>query len=208
MERYVISGGRPLKGTVPICGAKNAAVAILPAVICSDEPCVIDNIPNISDVEAIIDIMRWMGARIERLSPGRIRIDATTITSCEVPAEMSRKMRASYYFLGALLSRFSRAHVSLPGGCDLGPRPIDQHLKSFSGLGCQWKVEHGNVVVWCDGRLRADHIFFDTVSVGATINAMLAAVKAEGTTILENVAKEPHIVDVANFLKSIGGEVR
>ena len=208
MDRYVINGGRPLKGTVPICGAKNAAVAILPAVICSDEPCVIENIPNISDVEAIVSILEWMGAKVERPSKNSLRIDATTITSCEVPAEMSRKMRASYYFLGALLSRYRRAQVSLPGGCDLGPRPIDQHLKSFTALGCQWKVEHGDVVVWNDQKLRGDHVFFDTVSVGATINAMLAAVKAEGTTVLENVAKEPHIVDVANFLNSMGGDVR
>lgn len=201
-------GGSPLVGQIDIIGAKNAAVAILPAALLCDEPCVIENVPNISDVRIIGDILKMMGAAVEWIDDHTVRIDARSLASCAVPADMSRNMRASYYFLGALIARCGEAVVSMPGGCDLGPRPIDQHLKSFSALGCTWKVEHGEVTVTVQEKLTGAHIFFDTVSVGATINTMLAAVKAEGTTVLENVAKEPHIVDVANFLNSMGGDVR
>ncbi|MEG1016693.1 MAG: UDP-N-acetylglucosamine 1-carboxyvinyltransferase [Oscillospiraceae bacterium] len=208
MEQYVIQGGCRLKGTVDISGAKNAAVAILPATIVSDGICIVENVPYISDVTIMTDILADMGASVRPLDKHSYSIDTNGIRTHEIVHEMSRHMRASYYFLGALLTKFGKARVPLPGGCNLGARPIDQHLKAFAALGCEVSVSHGIVDVSCPDRMRGAHIFFDTVSVGTTINAILASVKAEGQTILENVAKEPHIVDVANFLNSMGADVR
>lgn len=208
MDRFVINGGARLSGEVAVSGAKNAAVAILPAAVVSDGVCVIENIPMVSDVAVIIDILSSLGADVRLLDKHTLRIDAAGIRSCEVPVDMARSIRAAHYFLGALLTRFQKASVPMPGGDDLGPRPIDQHLKAFSALGCEWGVEYGIVKVTCGKEVRGSRVFFDVVSVGATINAMLAAVKASGQTVLENVAKEPHIVDAANFLNSMGADIR
>lgn len=208
MEKYVIRGRAQLMGSVDIGGAKNAAVAILPAAIVSDGVCTIENVPKIRDIEIITSILQDLGALVEWSEAHTVRIDCSKIETHVVPQEKSRHMRASYYFLGALLTKMNRAKVSLPGGCNLGARPIDQHLKAFSALGSTIAVEYGMVQLDRGKGLRGTQIFFDTVSVGATINAMLAAVKAEGQTVLENVAKEPHIVDVANFLNSMGADVR
>ncbi len=207
MEKYIIHGGRALSGEVCVSGAKNAAVAILPATILAGGKCIIENLPSISDVYASVHILREMGAEIRMLTRTSVEIDTTHINTKTVPEDLSRKMRASYYFLGALLGRFGKAAAAMPGGCDLGPRPIDQHLKAFTSMGAEDSMEKGMIHVQAD-KLEGGHIFFDTVSVGATINAMLAAVKAEGITVLENVAKEPHIVDVANFLNTLGADVR
>ena len=207
LEKFVVRGGTPLVGEVTVSGAKNAAVAILPATILAGGKCVIENLPNISDVATSVEILHAMGASIRMIDSSTLEVDTSRIVVTDVPAEMSRQMRASYYFLGALLGRFGRGCVSMPGGCDLGTRPIDQHLKAFGSLGASYNVEYGMIRV-SSSVLTAEHIFFDTVSVGATINAMLAAVMAEGLTVLENVAKEPHIVDVANFLNTMGADVR
>ncbi|MDL2253200.1 UDP-N-acetylglucosamine 1-carboxyvinyltransferase [Ruminococcaceae bacterium OttesenSCG-928-I18] len=207
MEKYVIHGGSALTGEVSVSGAKNAAVAILPATILAGGKCVIENLPSISDVYTSVHILREMGAEIRMLDRSTVEIDTTHITTEVVPEELSRQMRASYYFLGALLGRFREASVAMPGGCDLGPRPIDQHLKAFTSIGAVDSMEKGMIQVSAP-KLTGSHVFFDTVSVGATINAMLASVMAEGTTVLENVAKEPHIVDVANFLNTLGADVR
>ncbi|MBQ8181251.1 MAG: UDP-N-acetylglucosamine 1-carboxyvinyltransferase [Ruminococcus sp.] len=206
MDKFVIKGGRRLTGNVVISGAKNAAVAILPAVILSDEPCIIENVPNISDVNICLKILREMGAEVENLGKDIYRIDPTGINKVCVPYETARKMRASYYFLGALLGKFNKARVSMPGGCPLGDRPIDQHLKAFSALGAEYTLSQGMIDLKAD-KLRGNQIFFDVVTVGATMNAMLAAVKAEGLTVIENAAKEPHIVDLANFLNSMGANI-
>lgn len=207
MEKLIVHGGQPLVGEITVSGAKNAAVAILPATILAAGRCVIENLPEISDVAASVKILSEMGAQVRMLDRSTLEIDTSRMTTTVAPEELSRRMRASYYFLGALLGRFGEGSVSMPGGCDLGPRPIDQHLKAFGALGTSYNVDHGMINVSCDA-LKGDHVFFDTVSVGATINAMLAAVDAEGVTILENVAKEPHIVDVANFLNTMGADVR
>ena len=206
MEKFVIRGGRRLTGEVEISGAKNAAVAIIPAVILSDEPCVIENVPAISDVNICLRILREMGADVQNLSRTSYKINATKIQKFCVPYETARKMRASYYFLGALLGKFGKARVSMPGGCPLGDRPIDQHLKAFSALGAKYNLNQGMIDLTSNG-LRGGQIFLDVVSVGATMNAMLAAVRAEGLTIIENAAKEPHIVDLANFLNSMGANI-
>ncbi len=206
MDKFIIRGGRRLSGEVTISGAKNAAVAILPAVILSDEPCIIENVPSISDVDISLRILKEMGADIKCLSRDVYRIDPREITRHCVPYETARKMRASYYFLGALLGKFHRARVSMPGGCPLGDRPIDQHLKAFSALGADYSISQGMIDLTAD-RLTGNQIFLDVVSVGATMNAMLASVKAEGLTIIENAAKEPHIVDLANFLNSMGANI-
>ncbi len=207
MEKFVIHGGKPLMGEVVISGAKNAAVAILPATILAGDKCIIENLPSISDVSASVEILSAMGAQVRVINKHTLEIDTTHVNSTLVPDELSRQMRASYYFLGALLGRFKKATVAMPGGCDLGPRPIDQHLKAFSSLGAIESVEYGMIGVEAENLVGED-VFFDTVSVGATINAMLAAVMAQGQTVLENVAKEPHIVDVANFLNMMGADVR
>ncbi len=208
MEKYIVSGGARLTGEVEISGAKNAAVAILPAALVSDGVCVIENVPCISDVDTIIEIVKSLGAGARRIDAHTIEVDPRTLNTWQVPTELSRNMRASYYFLGALLTKFGKGTVSLPGGCNLGARPIDLHLKAFKALGCRSKVEYGIVSVECEQGLRGDEINFEKVSVGATINAMLAAVKAKGLTVLESAAKEPHIVDVANFLNLMGADIR
>ena len=206
MEKYVIRGGKPLVGDVNIGGAKNAAVAILPATILAGGKCLIENLPCISDVMASLQILSELGASIRMVSRSTYEIDTSHLDSTEVSNELSRQMRASYYFLGALLGRFGSGQVAMPGGCNLGPRPIDQHLKAFTAFGAEDSVEYGQIHVRSE-HLVGGHVFFDTVSVGATMNAMLAAVLAEGTTILENVAREPHIVDLANFLNMMGADV-
>ena len=207
MEKYIINGGIPLHGEVEISGAKNAAVAILPATILAAGKCVIENLPAISDVMVSLQILSELGARVRLINKNTYEIDTTYLSCTEVPTELSRQMRASYYFLGALLGRFGNAQVAMPGGCNLGPRPIDQHLKAFTALGAEDSVEYGMINVHSDS-LKGVHIFFDTVSVGATMNAMLSAVLAEGQTVLENVAKEPHVVDLANCLNMMGAEIR
>lgn len=206
MEKFIINGGNRLTGEVEISGAKNAAVAIIPAVILADEPCILENVPNINDVSIDLRILRELGAEVTVINSSTIRIDPTNIRDVAVPYELARSMRASYYFLGTLLNKFRHARVPMPGGCDLGDRPMDQHLKCFRALGAECMIEHGIVELNADF-LFGTQIYFDKVSVGATINAMLAAVKAEGLTILENSAKEPHIVDLANFLNSMGADI-
>ena len=207
MEKFVIRGGKPLMGEVTISGAKNAAVALLPATILAADKCVLENVPDIHDVAVSLQTLAALGAQVRLLDKHTYEIDTTCLTSTQVPDDLSRQMRASYYFLGALLSRFGKAQVAMPGGCNLGPRPIDQHLKAFSALGAADSVEYGMIKV--EGKqLKGAHVFFDTVSVGATMNAMLAAVLADGLTVLENVAKEPHVVDLANFLNMMGADVR
>ena len=206
MEKFFINGHIPLKGEVNISGAKNAAVAIIPAVILSDGICQIENIPNINDVTLIAHILEQMGATVKMINKSTFEIDARNIKSHIASYDSVRNMRASCYLLGALLGKFHKASVSLPGGCDFGVRPIDQHLKGFSALGATHSVEGGLVNVTAE-KLVGDTVYMDVVSVGATINIILAAVKAEGTTIIENAAKEPHIVDLANFLNSMGAEI-
>lgn len=206
MEKFIIKGGNPLHGEVNISGAKNAAVAIVAATILSDEPCVLENCPEISDITFCLKILKSMGADIKHLNKNKLQIDTRGITQPRVPYEMARVMRASSYFLGSLLGRFHEAHVAMPGGCDLGDRPIDQHLKAFHALGASDSIENGEVNLSSDS-LVGSLIYFDINSVGATINAMLAAAKASGYTVIENAAKEPHVVDVANFLNTMGADI-
>ena len=207
LEKFVITGGKPLHGEVTISGAKNAAVGILPATILAADVCVIENLPDISDVSVSLKILSTLGAQVKMLNRNTYEIDTRHLVTTNVPDDLSRQMRASYYFLGALLSRFGKAQVAMPGGCNLGPRPIDQHLKVFSALGAEDSVDYGMITVHAD-ELNGAHIFFDKVSVGATMNGMLSAVMAKGQTILENCAKEPHVVDLANFLNMCGADVR
>ena len=206
MEKFIINGGNRLKGDVFISGAKNAAVAIIPATILADGPCVLENVPNINDVTVDLQILSEMGADVKILNKSTIQIDAAHIRDTAVPYEMARSIRASYYFLGTLITKFNHANVSMPGGCALGDRPIDQHLKCFKALGANYSIEHGMVEISAE-RLIGTQIYFDKITVGATINAILAAVKVDGLTILENAAKEPHIVDLANFLNSMGADI-
>lgn len=206
MDKYVIKGGNRLLGSVDISGAKNAAVAILPATLLCDESCIIENVPNISDVSIIIRILFEMGADVKWLNKSTLKIDCRGIKNPVVPYEMAKHLRASYYFLGSLLGRCRKAKVAMPGGCDLGSRPIDQHLRCFKALGAESIVEGGMVNLYADELIGAQ-VYFDMVSVGATMNAMLSAVKAKGLTIIENAAKEPHIVDLANFLNTMGADV-
>lgn len=206
LDKFVIHGGHRLTGEIEVSGAKNAAVALIPAVLLSDEPCVLENVPDISDVSISLQIMSEMGATVEYLTKTTVRISAAGLTNYCVPYESARKMRASYYFLGALLGRYGKARVSMPGGCPLGDRPIDQHLKAFAALGAKCNIEHGMVDLVAD-QLTGNQIYLDVVSVGATMNAMLAAVRAKSLTVIENAAKEPHIVDLANFLNSMGAEI-
>ena len=208
METLIINGGGTLRGSVEINGAKNAAVAILPAaVLASKSKCVIDNIPDIEDVHCLERILLDLGCSVKKTSKNVLEIDATDINTVNACTEDVRRMRASYYFIGSLLARFKKAKVELPGGCPIGVRPIDQHIKGFEALGAKVTIEHGAVLVEAES-LKAANIFFDVVSVGATINVMIAATMAEGTTVLENVAKEPHVVDVANFLNSMGADIK
>ena len=208
MEKYRVYGGYRLVGDVEISGAKNAVVAILPAVILADGVCRIENIPNIMDVATSLEILSSIGAQVRRLNKNTVEIDPRPISTHVVPHDLARHMRASYYFIGALLGRFGTARVSMPGGCYFGVRPIDQHLKGFTALGATVApMEHGMIDVVAE-RLVGNSIYLDMVSVGATVNIMLAAVKARGITVIENAAKEPHIVDLANFLNSMGADVR
>lgn len=209
MEKYIINGGNVLNGEVTISGAKNAAVAIIPATILCDEPCRIENIPNISDVALIAKILQNLGAKVTRVNKSTLDIDPRPINTYCAVDDSVRGMRASYYLLGALIGRFNNARVAMPGGCNFGVRPIDQHLKGFAALGAECDLLNGAIVdAHSDRRMQGTSIYLDTVSVGTTINLMLAAVKAEGQTIIENAAKEPHIVDLANFLNSMGASIR
>ena len=207
MEKLVITGKTPLKGEVIISGAKNAAVAIIPATLLINGVCTIENLPNISDVRLYCDILTEIGAKITWNTENEITVDTRNIDSNNIPLETTRKFRASYYLLGSLLGRCKNAKVGIPGGCNLGARPIDQHIKSFEALGATVDVTGGNIVAKAK-KLKGTSIYMDVVSVGATINAMLAGVLAEGTTIIDNAAKEPHIVDVANFLNTMGADIR
>ncbi len=207
MEKLVVTGKTPLKGEVVISGAKNAAVAIIPATLLINGICRIENLPNISDVRAYCDILKELGAKITWESENEITIDTRNIDPKKVPLETTRKFRASYYLLGALLGRCKQAQVSSPGGCNLGARPIDQHIKSFEALGANVDVSNGKITAKAK-KLKGTSIYMDVVSVGATINAILVSVLAEGTTIIDNAAKEPHIVDVANFLNTMGADIR
>jgi UDP-N-acetylglucosamine 1-carboxyvinyltransferase len=207
LERFIIKGKNKLKGEVAISGAKNAAVAIIPAAILSDEVCRIENIPNINDVSLIARILSEMNVNIKMVNKTTLEINSRNMIEKPATYDLIRHMRASYYLLGALLGKFSRAVVSLPGGCDFGVRPIDQHLKGFMGLGASYKLEGGMIHVEAKC-LKGSNIYLDVVSVGATFNIMLAAVKAIGVTVIENAAKEPHVVDLANFLNSMGADIR
>ena len=207
MEKLIITGKTPLKGEVTISGAKNAAVAILPATLLINGICTIENLPNISDVKLYADILEKIGAKITWNTPHEITVDTRNITSNIAPLETTRKFRASYYLIGSLLGRCKAAQVGIPGGCNLGNRPIDQHIKGFEALGANVEVESGNIKAKAK-KLIGTSIYMDVVSVGATINIMLASVLAEGTTVIDNAAKEPHIVDLANFLNTMGADIR
>ncbi|MBE5968079.1 MAG: UDP-N-acetylglucosamine 1-carboxyvinyltransferase [Lachnospiraceae bacterium] len=206
MEQYIIKGGRPLNGEVTISGYKNAALGIIAAAIMTDETVKIENVPNVKDIEVLLRAIEDIGAKVER-SKNSVKINASKINSVSVDFDYIRKIRASYYLLGALLGKYKSAQVALPGGCNIGSRPIDQHIKGFEALGCEVKIEHGLICVQTVN-LAGAHIYFDGSSVGATINTMLAASMADGMTILENAAKEPHVVDVANFLNSMGANIK
>ncbi len=210
MTKYIVQGGKPLFGEVEISGAKNAAVAIIPAALLVDGVCRIENIPQISDVTMSLKILEQLGAGIRSINPHTVEIDCTHIHTTRTSYELSRKIRASYYLIGALLGRFGQAEVAMPGGCNFGGvRPIDQHVKGFTALGAKVVVEGGFIHASAkEGRLKGANIYLDVVSVGATMNIMMAAVMAEGNTVIENAAKEPHIVDLANFLNSMGANIR
>ncbi|MBQ3060835.1 MAG: UDP-N-acetylglucosamine 1-carboxyvinyltransferase [Lachnospiraceae bacterium] len=206
-QQYIIKGGRPLAGEVTIGGAKNAALGILAAAIMSDETVTIDNLPDVRDINVLLNAIEDIGAIVDRVDRHTVRINGSTISSLVINSEFINKIRASYYLLGALLGKYKDAQVALPGGCDIGSRPIDQHIKGFEALGAKIVIEHGMIKASAQS-LVGRHIYLDVVSVGATINIMLAAVLAEGKTIIENPAKEPHIVDVANFLNSMGANIK
>ncbi len=206
MEKFVINGGRALRGSVHISGAKNAAVAILPAVLLADSPCVIENLPEISDVATLLRAIKQLGADVRAINKSTVEINPVSANSFVIDKKMAEGMRASSYFLGALLGRHNRARVAPPGGCDFGVRPIDQHIKGFEALGAKVIIENGMVDAKVSD-LRGASVYLDVVSVGATINIMLAAVKARGLTVIENAAREPHIVDLANFLNSMGANI-
>ena len=208
MEKYVINGGKPLQGEVDISGAKNAAVAIIPAALMVDGICRIENMPQISDVDMLLKILQGLGARVEYLSPSAVEIDCTQVRFTEPPYDLMRKIRASYYFVGSMLGRFGIARTTMPGGCNFGVRPIDQHVKGMNALGAEVDISDFITAHVPGGRLRGASVYLDKVSVGATMNIMIAAVLAEGRTIIENAAREPHIVDLANFLNSMGADVR
>ena len=207
MEKLVITGKTPLKGEVIISGAKNAAIAILPATLLIDGICTIENLPNISDVKKSCEILEGLGAKITWNSPNEITIDTRNIEKTEASEELTSKFRASYYIIGSMLGRKGKISVGMPGGCKLGARPIDQHIKGFEALGAKVDVGQGKIMASSD-KLVGTSIYMDVVSVGATINVMLSAVLAEGTTIIDNAAKEPHVVDVANFLNTMGADIR
>jgi UDP-N-acetylglucosamine 1-carboxyvinyltransferase len=207
MEQYIIKGGTPLVGEVEIGGAKNAALAILAAAIMTDETVLIDNLPDVNDINVMLEAIAGIGASVQRIDRHTVKINGSTIGNFNIEYDYIKKIRASYYLLGALLGKYKRAEVALPGGCNIGSRPIDQHLKGFRALGADVDIEYGKIVA--EARvLKGTHLYFDVVTVGATINVMMAAAMADGLTIMENVAKEPHVVDVANFLNSMGADIR
>ena len=208
MEKFVVKGPTRLTGEVTISGAKNAALAILPATLLVKGKCHIENIPDISDIRAYLEILESLGAKIEKITKHEMIIDNTNVDHAIASYELTSKFRASYYLLGSLIGRFNDVRISLPGGCNIGARPIDQHIKVLEKLGAKVEIKNGNVFATKTTSLKGVHIFFDVVSVGATINAILASVLATGTTTLENVAKEPHVVDVANFLNSMGANIK
>ncbi len=207
MEQYIIKGGSPLVGEVEIGGAKNAALAILAAATMTDETVTIENLPDVNDTNVLLEAISGIGAMVQRVDRHTVRINGSGISDLSIEYDYIKKIRASYYLLGALLGKYHRAEVALPGGCNIGSRPIDQHLKGFRALGAEIDIEHGKISAEAEV-LRGSHVYFDVVSVGATINVMMAAAMAEGQTILENVAKEPHVVDVANFLNSMGANIK
>ncbi len=207
MEQYIVKGGRPLVGEVCIGGAKNAALGILAAAIMANETVTIENLPNVRDINVLLQAIEGIGAKVERVNKHVVKINGSNIGSVSIDYEYIRKIRASYYLLGALLGKYKKAQVALPGGCNIGSRPIDQHIKGFEALGAKVSIEYGMIDARAE-ELKGKHIYLDVVSVGATINIMLAACLAEGKTILENAAKEPHIVDVANFLNSMGAQIK
>ena len=207
MEQYIIKGGNPLVGEVDIAGAKNAALAILAAAIMTDETILIENLPDVRDINVLLEAISGIGAQVERINKSTVKINGSTISDISVDYEYIKKIRASYYLLGALLGKYKHAEVPLPGGCNIGSRPIDQHLKGFRALGANVDIFHGAIVAKADN-LHGSHIFLDVVSVGATINIMMAASLAPGRTIIENAAREPHVVDVANFLNSMGANIK
>ena len=208
MTKYLIRGGNPLHGEIEISGAKNAAVAIIPAALLVDGVCRIENLPQISDVTLLLNILQEMGANVRTINRTTVEIDCTRIRDQRVPEELARKIRASYYLIGALLSRFGKAEVPMPGGCDFGTRPIDQHIKGFAAMGADVDVASGYISSHAKGgKMTGANVYLDIVSVGATMNIMIAAVLAEGMTVIENAAREPHIVDLANFLNSMGANI-
>ncbi|MBP3459757.1 MAG: UDP-N-acetylglucosamine 1-carboxyvinyltransferase [Lachnospiraceae bacterium] len=207
MEQYAIKGGNPLVGEVEIGGAKNAALAILAASIMTDETVRIENLPDVRDTNVLMQAMKSVGATVERIDRHSIMVNGSTIHDVVIEDDYIKKIRASYYLLGALLGKYKRAEVALPGGCNIGSRPIDQHIKGFKALGAEVKISHGLIVAQAE-HLKGSHIYLDVVSVGATINIMMAAALAEGQTIIENAAKEPHVVDLANFLNSMGANIK
>ena len=207
MDQYVIKGGIPLVGEVEIGGAKNAALGILAAAIMTDETVVIDNLPDVQDINVLLEAMSGIGAVVDRINSHKVAINGSMIGEVSVDYEYIKKIRASYYLLGALLGKYKKAEGPLPGGCNIGSRPIDLHLKGFRALGASVSIRHGSIIAVAE-RLHGSHIFLDTVSVGATINIMMAASMAEGYTIIENAAREPHVVDVANFLNSMGANIK
>ena len=207
MEQYAIKGGNPLVGEVEIGGAKNAALAILAAAVMTDETVVIENIPDVRDTNVLIQAMESIGVIVNRLDRHTIKVNASQINDLVIEDDYIKKIRASYYLLGALLGKFKKAEVALPGGCNIGLRPIDQHIKGFRALGANVRIEHGLIITETE-KLKGNHIYMDVVSVGATMNVMMASVMAEGQTVIENAAKEPHVVDLANFLNSMGANIK
>lgn len=207
MEQYVIKGGNPLVGEVEIGGAKNAALAILAAGIMTDETVTIDNLPDVNDINVLLEAVSGIGATVQRVNKHTVKLNGSTVENLSIDYDFIKKIRASYYFLGALLGKYGKAEVALPGGCNIGSRPIDQHLKGFRALGAEIDIQHGKIIANAE-KLKGAHMYFDVVTVGATINVMMAAAMAEGISILENVAKEPHVVDVANFLNSMGANIK
>ena len=207
MEQYVVKGGVPLRGEVSIGGAKNAALGILAAAIMTDETVTIENVPNVRDTRVLLQAIEGIGAKVKYIYNNTVQINGGSISDLNVEYEYIRKIRASYYLLGALLGKYKESNVALPGGCNIGSRPIDQHLKGFKALGAKVNIDHGVVSAKAEN-LVGGHIYFDVVTVGATINLMMASCMAEGETILENAAKEPHIVDVANFLNAMGANIK
>ena len=207
MEQYIVKGGVPLVGEVEISGAKNAALAIVAAAIMTDDKVIIDNLPDVRDINVLLQAIEGIGAKVVHRTENCVEIDSSSIHSVTVDYEYIKKIRASYYLLGALLGKFNKAEVALPGGCNIGSRPIDQHIKGFKALGATVDIEHGMIMTSAD-ELVGSHIYMDVVSVGATINVMLAAALAQGSTIIENAAKEPHVVDVANMLNSMGANIK